>query len=436
MGKWLPVVIASVIAAMVGGYYALTEPVTAVHRMPLDSTVLRNPYHAAQAWLQQRQQPSERILSAAALFPLPDNTRVLVFDKRRGLMTDSQVSQLLEWVETGGELIVAARPLPENRDEASASEQQWQDNDPLLYPLGITVWRLEDEDEFQELEEDPLIAVLATMPLFAGDPLRYCMDSDNDDLRESCVSLFCDAPEQPEPLLLHGEGSERDRYIQLYSDHVLWHDSWDEEDDIAPHRQWPTEVTGWADNEHGSQLIQLSLGDGQITVLSDLSLWDNDHLLYFDHAWLLGWLTGDSPVWFVRSVEMPPLVQWLWRRAPELISALAILLGLWLWYRIPRQGPLHPANDGDHHDYLQHLHASGYFQWRTRQHAALLRDLRKQAGSVLNRLHPDPDTAFTLAGRRLDTRAEQIRLALYGDPESREHLLQTVQLLQTIRSLS
>lgn len=432
--RGLPVLLGLLILALTALYYARTEAVTTVHRIPPDSSVLRDPFHAAQAWLNQREQSTRRILSAAALFPLPDTDTTLVFDQRRGLMTDRQVETLVQWVMEGGDLIVAARPLPESRDEASATEEQWRDNDPLLYPLGITIWEIEDEEEFQVLEEDPLIAVLAMMPTLAGDPLQYCLDSDNEDLRANCESLFCDAPEEPEPLVLHTDDDIQPRRIQLYSDHVLWHDSWDEEDDIAPHRQWDTEVIAYADNEFGSQLIQLSLGEGQITVLTDLSLWDNNHLLYLDHAWLLAWLTGDDGVWFVRSVAMPPLLQWLWQRAPELFIALLLLVALWLWLRIPRQGPLQPVEEDRHHDYLQHLHASGYFQWRTEQQDNLLAALRQQANARIRGYHNNDDKALALAARELKCPTAELHSALNDTPQTRDQLIHQVRLLQALRS--
>lgn len=432
--RWLPALLAAVILALTASYYALTEPVTTVHRVAPDVSVQRDPFHAAQRWLARRDQPTRRILSAAALFPLPDTDTTLIFDKQRGLMSDEQVNTLINWVMAGGDLIVAARPLPSSRDEQVATHAQWQDNDPLLYPLGITVWEIEDASEFQELEEDPLIAVLAMLPAFAGDPLHYCMESDNAELRASCEALLCEAPEQPQTLVLHTDEDTRPRHIQLYSDHVLWHDSWDEEDGIEPHRQWDTEVMAYADNDAGSQLIQLSLGDGQITVLTDLSLWDNDHILYFDHAWLLGWLTGEDGVWFIRSVAMPPLLQWLWQRTPELILALLILLGLWLWLRIPRQGPLQPADEDQHHDYLQHLHASGYFQWRTEQQDALLSALRQQASARLRGYRTDDDKALSLAARDLNCPSRDLHSALNDTPQSRDQLMEQVRLLQALRS--
>ena len=428
-----PWLLATLLVAMIAGYYALTEPVTYMQRVAPDSSITRNPYSAAQRWLAQRGQASERILSAAALFPLPDTRTTLVIDKHRGMLTPNQVTTLLEWVQDGGELVVEARPLPGMLEASDASDSDWQDNDPLLFPLGITVW---DSPVPESAEEDPIRDLLMALPTFVDSPLQYCLHSDNEALREDCARLACDAPPEPTPLTLHVGDNEPDRQVQLFSDYVIWHDSWDDEEGNTPHLEWPVEVTGYADNDYGSQLVQLALGSGQISVLTDLSLWSNERLLYFDHAWLLAWLTADEPVWFVRSVAMPPLAQWLWLKAPALGIALLVLLALWLWYRIPRQGPRQQAREEQNRDYLQHLHASGYFQWRTRQQAALVDVLRKQAEQHLVRFHHQRDKALALAAKALSVPAKELEAALQMQPETRDQFTQQVALLQSLKNCS
>ena len=433
MRKKLPWLGALLVVALTIAYYALTEPVTVIQRAAPDSAIQRNPYSAAQDWLTQRGQPSTRILSAAALFPLPEEDTTLIIDKQRGLLSHSQVRALLHWVEAGGELIVEARMLPRSLDEDTATDADWQDNDDLLYSLGITVW--EGEETVDEEELDPFFELLDALPAFAGNPLQYCLLTDNEELRATCEALACEAPPQPEPLLLHAGDDQPSRRIQLHSQHVLWHDSWNEDDSpqaFLP--EWPVEVTAYADNEYGSQLVQLSLGDGQVTVLTDLGLWDNQNLLYFDHAWLLAWLTGNQPVWFVRSVAMPPLMQWLWLRAPELGTALLLLVALWLWSRIPRRGPIQPVAEDHNRDYLQHLHASGYFQWRTEQQDTLLTALRQQALARLNRYHHQRQQALERAASHLKVTVAQLDHALTQPPANRDQLAQQVALLQALRS--
>ncbi|BAP14453.1 hypothetical protein AS19_16020 [Alcanivorax sp. NBRC 101098] len=427
-----PWLLAALLLAMVSGYYALTEPVTYMKRVAPDSSITRNPYSAAQQWLAQRGQPSKRILSAAALFPLPDTRTTLVIDKHRGMLTSNQVNALLEWVQDGGKLVVEARPLPGILDTSDASASDWQDNDPLLFALGITVW--DSPVPSDAGQEDAIRDLLMALPTFVDSPLQYCLHSDNEALREDCARLACDAPPEPTPLTLHVSDNEPDRRVQLFSDYVIWHDSWDEEEGNAPHLEWPVEITGYADNDYGSQLVQLSLGSGQISVLTDLSLWSSERLLYFDHAWLLAWLTGAEPVWFVRSVAMPPLAQWLWLKAPALAFALLILLVLWLWHRIPRQGPRQQAREESRRDYLKHLHASGYFQWRTNQQMALLAELRKQAEQQLLRFHHQRNKALALAAKALSVPVKELDAALQSQADTRDRFTQQVSLLQSLKN--
>ena len=46
-----PWLLATLLVAMIAGYYALTEPVTYMQRVAPDSSITRNPYSAAQRWL-------------------------------------------------------------------------------------------------------------------------------------------------------------------------------------------------------------------------------------------------------------------------------------------------------------------------------------------------------------------------------------------------
>ncbi len=147
---------------------------------------------------------------------------------------------------------------------------------------------------------------------------------------------------------------------------------------------------------------------------SDRTIQSGYHIRYRDTDLLrlLAWLTGNQPVWFVRSVAMPPLLQWLWLRAPELGTALLLLVALWLWSRIPRRGPIQPVAEDNNRDYLQHLHASGYFQWRTEQQDTLLTALRQQAQARLNRYHHQRQQALARFDGRLTEKITQWRESL------------------------
>jgi hypothetical protein len=133
-------------------------------------------------------------------------------------------------------------------------------------------------------------------------------------------------------------------------------------------------------------------------------------------------------------VAMPPLLQWLWLRAPELGTALLLLVALWLWSRIPRRGPIQPVAEDNNRDYLQHLHASGYFQWRTEQQDTLLTALRQQALARLNRYHHQRQQALERAASHLKVTVAQLDHALTQPPANRDQLAQQVALLQALRS--
>ncbi|HBC18288.1 MAG TPA: hypothetical protein DC022_05915 [Alcanivorax sp.] len=89
----------------------------------------------------------------------------------------------------------------------------------------------------------------------------------------------------------------------------------------------------------------------------------------------------------------------------------------------------------DHNrDYLQHLHASGYFQWRTEQQDTLLTALRQQALARLNRYHHQRQQALERAASHLKVTVAQLNHALTQPPANRDQLAQQVALLQALRS--
>lgn len=430
MAKWVALFLAGLIIAGLAYYYSNTESITVIKRVNPAESIARNPFSASQAWLKQRGQPTRHILSAASLFPLPDTSTTLVIDSQRSQLSDQQREALLEWVSRGGHLVLEAGNASD--DENGGNHQ---DNDPLLFDLGIHIL---PRDNHSSDDEDLLYDVIDALPVFVDGLLEACLRTDNEEIAERCLRFACEAPNYPAPIrvreTLH-DGEQRWRQLGINEPVELWHDSFDYGDDYVPDERWPTTVKTYVDSDEASQLIQLSLRDGIVTVQSAFTLWHNDQLHLFDNAWLLATLTGTEPVWFVRSTDMPPLAQWLWQRAPELISGLFFAFLLWLWSRIRRQGPIITLANTEHHDYLHHLKARGYFQWRTKQYIPLLKDLRKQARRFLALLHPEEKKARQLAAARLNITEQDIQDALHNTPASRDAFVRYVSTLQALRTL-
>ncbi|HEX5677614.1 MAG TPA: DUF4350 domain-containing protein [Alcanivorax sp.] len=427
--SWGALALMLTVAALVFYFWA-TEPVRYMAPASPDASVRGNPYLAAQTLLEDWQRPTRRIFSTAALFPLPDTDTTLILDEYRGELGSDRIAALFEWVQRGGHLIVAARPAYHYvADEAS--EPDGGDNrtggtdDPLLTPLGIHAESVETDSE-----DDPFTALLDRFQPMESLFLEYCLG--DGELPPQCETLTCEAPPLPAPATLITEDGER-RHLLAAPGQTLRH---------GPTDLLPETLAFDAANADGGQMMQLFWEEGRITVLAGLTLWDNQHLHYFDHAWLLKRLTGDGPVWFVQGIDMPPLPLWLWQHAWPPILALLLALAAWLWRRLPRPGPQWRAAESGRTDYLGHLLALGHFHWRTGQSERLTAALRDSARRRLDLLHPDRDKALAIAAERLALSETELRDALEnggGDikqkrTRDRQQWTHRVAILQTLRS--
>ncbi len=412
MKRWT-VLFVVVVAALVGGYYWATEPVRYMAPASPEAAA-RDPYLAARTLLEEWHHDTRRVFSTRALFPLPATDTTLIMDPYRGDLGRDRIEGLLAWVAAGGHRVVAARPVYGDRDEDRERA------DPLLEQVGINARRLPEKD----LDDDnPVAELLGRFQPMESLFLEYCLGNDDEETRRQCEQLVCEAPPRAAPALTR-DFDGLPRRLRIDNPLVLGYQGGD-----------GLRYTVLAGNEQGLKLVQVAVGEGRVTATTGLRLWDNDHLHYFDHAWLLRHLTaGGGPVWFVQGIDMPPLPLWLWEHAWPPILALVLALALWLWRRLPRPGPLWRPPGRDTTDYLGHLRALGHFHWRTGQGEALLAPLREAARRRLALLHPDPEQALTLAAERLALPENDLRQALDATPVDRPGWIRRVAVLQQIRS--
>ncbi len=427
---WGTLALLLVIAALVFYVWA-TEPVRYMAPAAPDASVRGNPYLAAQTLLENWHRPTRRIFSTGALFPLPDTDTTLIIDEYRGELGSDRITALFDWVQRGGHLIVAARPayqyLADDDDSEGESDSHQTDpgtGDPLLSPFGIRAVPVTLEEE-----DDPFADLLDRFQPMESLFLEYCLGDNDGELQPQCEALTCEAPPLPAPATLTDMDGERRQMLASPGQALRQ----------SPTDLLPEALAFDAANADGGQMMQLTWDQGQVTVLAGLTLWDNQHLHYFDHAWLLNNLTGDGPVWFVQGIDMPPLPLWLWQHAWPPILALLLALAAWLWRRLPRPGPQWQAGESGRTDYLGHLLALGHFHWRTGQSERLLAPLRAAARRRLDLLHPDRERALTLAAERLALPEADLRDALEsgGDqprPRDRQQWADRVAILQTLRS--
>ena len=317
-----------------------------------------NPYLAAEHFLRQQGRKVQRADSLQSLAQLPAAGQVLLILGSREQMTPKQSERLLAWTRRGGHLLVVAENFWDADKDSSG--------DPLLDPLGIQKYMSDELDEDDESESQ---ANADTNEDSAEDsnPAAETAPSDED------TRPVKDAEQDPTPAVdltqLYLENEDAPAYIDFDTDYHLF-----DAKDLAH---------AWANSADTTHMLQLSQGDGLLTVVTDSWIWQNDQIGDYDHAWLLWYLTQDREVTLLYRADRDDLFSLLLRHFPEALLALSLLLAAGLWAAGLRQGPLQPVPERQRRQLQEHLRSSADFLLRHagQRHLlqALQRDIQRRA---------------------------------------------------------
>ncbi len=281
---------------------------------------ITNPYLAAEFFLRRMGQAAVKIklfdtkplqLSQSDTLMVPSVR--LAFDKRRS-------EYVLDWVKTGGHLIITGQVLAESGSTRG---------DYILDKLGLGIQR-------QVLKEGSSQADTPVSVAIADEDDFWLLDFDD-------------------YLSIHKK--------DIFDSEVVWEII----DDDRMHA------------------LQIKIGKGRLTLLSDLRLFRNDYIERYDHAAFLFSLTNDQfmaentgTFYYSLFDDQASLLKWLWSNAWPFMVSLLFLILVVLWMLIPRFGPLINLNKPVRRQFLEHLTASGNYHWRQGHYNYLLSEVRKQ----------------------------------------------------------
>ena len=357
------------------------EQVPVRHREAPQKEARRNPYLAFERLLQELGRPIERLESPRSLDQLPAQSILILDESRRRNVTPARAERLLNWVHSGGYLIVAA-------EKAS--------DDPLLARLGVSHYQppagqcapCAKNKSAEEADDDDLpTEIEVTLPI---NQTRYRLEHFGRGLSSS----------SPEPAWQAGTAKERNALL-----HFRW-------------------------------------GRGHITVIDDLSFVDNHSLGEQDHAeliWaLLQHYQAQGKIHLASRMEIQTLWQWLAESAWMLLISGALLIALWLWRIIPRFGGTCPSPIDERRDLTQHLSAIGRSVWREGGVTHWLTVVRHALNKRLSLRYPDlnrmdaSEKRIVLA-KVADCKTKDIHSALMsGQAQSAEEFTRTMQTLQRL----
>ena len=353
----------------------------------------RNPLLAAERLLAELGRMVESQAGRHYLVNPPLERGAMLVRDLRTPLSQRRVDDLLQWVATGGHLIVspsqllegeASRPLLESFGVTLVGTNLFSDVEWLQEALEEAEKKAREQSQIQDQEEE----LLTTEVLLPGDELPLWIEFD------------------------------RDRWFEVDYEHEYWLAPVDEE----PH------------------VLIFPYGQGYVTFLSDSDIFRNRRLGEHEHASLLAELTaGYDRVWLLYSAQMPSLLQLIWRWAPYLVISLLLFLVLLLWRMSRRSGPLLLRGQQQRRDLLEHLAAAAEYNWRIDPAAGYLRRAREQVERRWLASHPqlqrlDQSDRCQWLAEHTGITAESIRLALYDEQKDAGSLVKITANLQRLLS--
>lgn len=270
--------------------------------------------------------------------------------------------EIMAWVEAGGQLLITP----------GSQSSEGPERDDLLSRLGVQTGETDRDgdcgcpDKADEKEATESGRKTPPKDQDAGTIAQEAEPS------ESVITLQLD--NYPISLryneyidLLTEQGKKAD-FIIAGSHRLLYENQSDQEQTKSV--QLVKEEANW--------LLEYTIGAGKITVLSDMSVLQNDGIGQYDHAFFLSWLLRGRPrIWLLYAADARPLPVILWKLSPRFWLSLLVLLILVLWRMQRQSGTLLLRNLQTHRNLLAHIDGSGQYSWRLDSAAALIDDNRK-----------------------------------------------------------
>ena len=323
---WAGLLLVCLLAA--AGFYAWSKAT------PYDEVIDRgpspeaqaNPYLAAEHFLRKQGLPVDHAFGLDRLADLPSEHHSLLLLTERSNMSPRQVEQLLDWTRSGGHLLVVA--------EALWDEETGKSGDLLLDRLQIR-------------------------------------------------QVLSDEPEEPAP----ARKKKTPDLTRLYIDNETAPAYFGF--DTAFNLTDPKHLAQFSANSaQSSHLMQLDLGQGRVTVITDSDLWKTANIGKHDNAWLLWYLTQGTAVTLLANGDVDDLFSLLLRYFPQALVALTALIALALWHAAMRQGPIQAPAPKARRQLQEHLKASADFLLRRNGQRTLVQALQRDILRAARHRHP------------------------------------------------
>jgi len=377
----------------------------------------QNPLLAATLFLQKLGIEAESHRGRDLLVNLPPAGDALFIYKQSGALSPTQLTNMYEWIDAGGHLIIAPKVVLSNKkDEAG--------DDDLVSRMGVTLRYSnsksdcgcdsdkdsEDTESETELDEDATIAE---------------EKSENPDEENELESTD---PDDTEPDFIETVSAELSG-VKLdidFSNYTHLEEGWKDSD-----------FSLGSSEQDGAYLLQYKYGSGKISVLAENSIFNNRALENTGHSYLLGWLVKDNPkVWLLYSNNVVGIFTLVYQNLPRFLFSLAGFIIFFIWMYQYRIGALRGHEKEGRRNVLAHIDGMGRFNWGMDRASTLLARTREPAINywtqrALDKTSGEIDIERVAKLSGMDK--QEVTKALYDKVETEQDLIVVCLCLQKLR---
>lgn len=415
MSRFTSIFIVLLVAAVIGfsvyNFYLTHEYKEHTIHTGLRGEARTNPLYASRLFLKRMGIPTETKNSVQGLNGFPDTNTVLLITTKRTTLSPQRTNDLIDWVKSGGHLIASA-----TRD--------WKYNGA-------------DEDGAEEIDDDKKISpdpLQRFMGVYTGSRIRFKDDEDEEE--ESIIDEFLNKEKDPKKI--------RKIELQGVDKKLALDNPWYRPIHVREKHKAKTEQIILL---HNNYMVRQKVGNGLITLVSDLDFIENSNIEDADHAEILWHLvhglhkpiSQPKNIWLIHNDEMPSLWALLKKHAWTFLLSLLILFIAWLMMSTRRFGPMIPKQEENRRSLMEHITSSGNFYWKYNEKEKLVESSRKALTDRLMRVHPgwaqrSKEEQIKLLAEQVSMTPEAIQKLLYSpNIEHADEFTQLIRQLEKIR---
>jgi hypothetical protein len=395
-------VLLAVLAALFTAFFLLFEKTEKEIRTPGSPEARKNPFLAAERFLEATGIPAESLEDRTALMELPAPDEMIIVNRLGANLPEERERRLIQWIEKGGALVLTHERL--------WNEDLGRSGNTLLDRLGVRQYDICGEDS--AITDEPRQAGEGGLgPQEAEEP-------GSQPCKPACSACDREVVQVPAG---HGATAE----IEFMARYIL-----EEEENAA-------DDGGITERRH---VITKPVGDGRLIVFSDNRFLTNEHIGKNDHAFYLARLAANrEKIWILYSSNMPSFASVLLKKAPLFCLSLPFFLLFYLLWLSTGIGPRYRTNDHVRRNITEHLFYAGRFLRGNGMSRTLIRQVRS---SLEKSLSAARGRSGEISGRqRYEMLAEgaglsieEIESILTKDPEKTAAFIRQTQALQRIHA--